>query len=460
MKSHELNNLFTGLNRLFKKHEKQIRDGYNDYSLLGAVLRVNDEVRLHSRFLYSLLNPKAKHYRGTDFLEEFMRVIGRARWLNLDNARVRREYDRRDLYITDGQRRVVIENKLDAPDSEHQVWNHLDAIGCLASAAQNGRAIPAAADDMDTLFIYLSKGRSRPSRHALGKDLRIEEPFIVKGEHPVSLYQHISYRKNVKRGSISLHDWLDRCEKLDNLAPNLIYAIQDYRKAVEQATAGYSNMKDDAIRSFLEKSGERNLELAVRLANSLYRGKWNIRAEWLHCAMENGGLIDAFLRNEINGGKLVPIDMENRDILKQFMPPGVLDVVYEEYYNFFIDGQMKKNRGRFFHVKSGPYSQKAVIMVHYGTHLLHVGCAFDIHLDKSETGKVEKYLASLGLEAPNSLRENHFPKAFTRAKNLNSDIWWLVEFATSGQSDGKQKPEKTEIGRLLQGIMKHLQVTG
>jgi hypothetical protein len=57
-----------------KKRDAQKARGINDYSLLASVLDVNDEVRLHSRFLYSLLDPRGNHYQGGLFLELFLKV--------------------------------------------------------------------------------------------------------------------------------------------------------------------------------------------------------------------------------------------------------------------------------------------------------------------------------------------------------------------------------------------------
>src|SRR5690554_7656522 len=110
--------LFAALESFEGEQVQQKQRGLNDFNLLSSVLSVNDEVRLHTRFIYSLLNPKGKHYQGTRFLELFLEVIGRQDWVDLASATVRKEYcpdgqgDQIDLWITDGKRQIVIENKL------------------------------------------------------------------------------------------------------------------------------------------------------------------------------------------------------------------------------------------------------------------------------------------------------------------------------------------------------------
>ena len=150
--------------RLQAERTKNKEQGSNDFNLLSSVLRVNDEVRLHTRFLFALLNPKGKHYQGSKFLELFLKAIGREGWLDLNSNTldIRKELcpagkdDQIDLYISDDNRTIVIENKLNALDQPGQVKRYLRAIG-----ADSGES-PG-----DTLFIYLTKGRSRPSRNAL-----------------------------------------------------------------------------------------------------------------------------------------------------------------------------------------------------------------------------------------------------------------------------------------------------
>jgi hypothetical protein len=84
MRSNELENYcaaFSGYLKYQSDKKQKIDDGVNDYSLLSSLLSINDEVRLHSRFIYSLINPNGSHYCDSLFLKEFLTLIPQAEHL-------------------------------------------------------------------------------------------------------------------------------------------------------------------------------------------------------------------------------------------------------------------------------------------------------------------------------------------------------------------------------------------
>ena len=174
--------------RVFAKNrDAQKVRGVNDYSLLASVLSVNDEVRLHSRFLYSLLNPHGSHYQGSLFLEIFLKILKLPFHLNLEQVVVFKEKDNMDLYITDGQSHVVIENKLEAKDQERQAEKY---INHLIKSCGLGTA--------NILFVYLSKNRLRPSDQSLG-DYKISscEKYLIKDNNMKVHYKNMHYQKDI-----------------------------------------------------------------------------------------------------------------------------------------------------------------------------------------------------------------------------------------------------------------------
>ena len=117
----------------FKKFQdiqkKQKQRGLNDFNILTTVLKYSDEVRLHSRMIGNLLNPNAKHYQDTLFLEEFLKIIGLDTWgLNLSSTTVSIEYKDIDLYLTDGDKHIIIENKIWAEDQPCQIMKYINII--------------------------------------------------------------------------------------------------------------------------------------------------------------------------------------------------------------------------------------------------------------------------------------------------------------------------------------------
>ena len=128
-----------------------IRNKYDEInSLTGAnynvfnVLKLHtDEVRLHSRFIGDLLNPKGKHGRGGVFLELFLEQIQTSLNGNMEknfsseNAKVyieksiglindeKTEGGQIDLMIEDIQHnRIIIENKIYAIDQPKQLLRY------------------------------------------------------------------------------------------------------------------------------------------------------------------------------------------------------------------------------------------------------------------------------------------------------------------------------------------------
>jgi len=116
--------------KIFKeKQEKQKQRGLNDYNILTAVLRADDEVKLHSRMIASLLNPKGVHNQGSLFLEHFLAILQLDDFkLNLESVDVFVEYQDIDLYMTDGKKHIIIENKIWAKDQECQIIKYINII--------------------------------------------------------------------------------------------------------------------------------------------------------------------------------------------------------------------------------------------------------------------------------------------------------------------------------------------
>ncbi|WP_085616123.1 PD-(D/E)XK nuclease family protein [Thalassospira alkalitolerans] len=114
-----------------EQREKDKSMGINDYSLLNSVLRLNDEVRLHSRFIYSMINPLGDHYQNETFLREFLNLIQHLNIKNnidISNANVLCEWQNIDLLIHDNSYFLIIENKLRAKDQKNQISRYIEIV--------------------------------------------------------------------------------------------------------------------------------------------------------------------------------------------------------------------------------------------------------------------------------------------------------------------------------------------
>lgn len=95
--------------------------GFNLFSVLRSS---SDEVRLHSRFLAFLLDPKASHNQGAALLNLLLTRVGIQNF-DSSNAIVEVEYKNIDILIRNpSNQAVIIENKVYARDRDEQLWDY------------------------------------------------------------------------------------------------------------------------------------------------------------------------------------------------------------------------------------------------------------------------------------------------------------------------------------------------
>ena len=84
----------------------QKQRGINDFNVFTTLLKPTDEVRLHSRFIESLLNVKGEHYQGSLFLDIFLKKF-KPEGFEFDSAslefKCNTELDHIDIHLTDGR---------------------------------------------------------------------------------------------------------------------------------------------------------------------------------------------------------------------------------------------------------------------------------------------------------------------------------------------------------------------
>lgn len=418
--------LFSALEAFDEEQAEQKREGLNDFNLLSSVLSVNDEVRLHTRFIYALLNPKGKHCQGKRFLELFLEAIGRQDWLDPTSVTVLKEHcpggqgDQIDLWITDGKRQIVVENKLNAQDQPRQVARYLEVINATD---------PAQADE--TLFIYLTKSRQAPSAFGLGglKVCHRTSRLLNTSSQPVAHYQNLSYRKNTQQDSI--HTWLESCVNAVDRQSHIAWALRDYQAVVERATKEYVS-KVKTLKDILEEGiaeGKRHHEQAIQLTRELPA----IHASWLEQALTSNleELFEPFVVN----GDMIKIGAENAELLSPFVHTAfqkdASGLLYAPRFNFFRAGNGTRNRGAFYRMETGPWAKQAVLMLFYGSKMLHVGCLLAKHTDFSEGTQISGLKL---LESTEPLASKIFPRVLTYLEPLNyQGIIHLADFSSSPQ---------------------------
>jgi len=230
---------FDKIKQFFTLQDQQRQRGLNNYNLLTAVLSPSDEVRLHSRMLYSLLNPNGKHFQGSLFLESFLKMLEFDDFeMNLDNCIVKKEYENIDLYISDGNRHIIIENKIYAGDQEAQIERYIEII-----KKENPKAEGLA-------VVYLSLDREEPTEYSLGT-LKVNGKMLVDDHghgHAISHFRSIHYKKEIMA-------WLEQCRHEVQNITNLNHAIEQYMDVVRMINNEYKG-KAMSLTDYLKDNKE------------------------------------------------------------------------------------------------------------------------------------------------------------------------------------------------------------
>ncbi len=262
-------NFFEEMKSFKEKQNKQKQRGLNDYNLLTTVLSADDEVRLHSRMLHSLLAPDGLHYQGSLFLELFLDVIDfRDKSFEIEKARVGLEYKHIDLHITDGEKHVIIENKIYAGDQESQIKRYIESL------IEEDKVLSE-----NITVIYLSIDRKKPSDYSLGKIDENSKEYFTLSEDKKKLY-YKGCQENLKECIIdfkSIHyktdiiKWLKECEYEVQNITNLSEAIRQYKDVVKIIIDEYRS-KSMQLKDFLGKDNSDNLKIAYEIYKLLNEG--------------------------------------------------------------------------------------------------------------------------------------------------------------------------------------------
>jgi len=100
------------------------------FNIFTLLLKSGDEVNLHTKFIYELLNPKGSHYQGRLFLDLFLKVL----FLDIPKERVDafREKENIDILLQSSDTAIIIENKIYTQDHSSQLsryWKQIKGQG-------------------------------------------------------------------------------------------------------------------------------------------------------------------------------------------------------------------------------------------------------------------------------------------------------------------------------------------
>jgi len=193
------------------------------FNVFSILRKPHEEVGLHSAFLKSLLDPQGGHGQGTWFLNRFLEKIEGIDPVDEKAVKVFCEYtrlrntddgnkrDSMDIYIRDGNRGIVIENKIYAEDQKGQIERY------VKSAKKSG------AKNIDV--IYLTLDGSDPSGGSLGS---YKNKDVVK----------MSYKHDV-------NNWLNECIEHMARYPTTRESLILYQRIVRRLTNQAMNEREN-----------------------------------------------------------------------------------------------------------------------------------------------------------------------------------------------------------------------
>ena len=221
-----------------KEEEEQAKTQFNIFT---ALHKERDEKRLHSRFIAYLLNPNSKHQKGNVFLNAFLektKISFRTTDCNIEvkpseiNHWAEKEYI--DILIENGEQAIIIENKIDASDSNHDRKNGQHEIQ-LVGYYEN---VKKKYNDDKISVVYLTIDRHEPER--------IDE---IKKEIPQEI-KCIEYRTEIR-------NWLIECANQTKDDAFLNKIILQYKDVTEKISNDVEKAKE------LKKRINKNLIIAL-----------------------------------------------------------------------------------------------------------------------------------------------------------------------------------------------------
>jgi hypothetical protein len=240
---------------LFKEIEL-LQNSYNelnkneayDFNIFTLLLKSGNEVNLHTKFIYELLNPKGSHHQGRLFLDLFLKEL--LLDTPLDRVEVFKEKYNIDILLQSSDYAIIIENKIHTQDHSSQLSRYLKTVK--------------------------RQGYKKSDIHLIYLTLFGEEPLEEKVRDKVLC---ISYREEIS-------SWLDKCIKEVETIPTLREVLVQYLRLVKELTH-QSTQKGFTmdVKNLLLK--ENNLKMILEMEESIIEAKIEVQFNFWQTLLSN-----------------------------------------------------------------------------------------------------------------------------------------------------------------------------
>ncbi len=231
--------------QLNREHAATAREERRAFNVFAMLRPEDDEVNLHSRFLFEVLNPRGTHGMGTAFLERFLAQAG-LEGFDVTTATVQREYQSMDIFIANAVwQAIILENKIYAPDQPGQLARYYKAV--------------RKAGYRDVTVLYLTLYGDAPGAESAGN---LDEELIT-----------LSYADDVR-------DWLAACIEVAASYPTVRETLKQYQWLVEKQTGQAEGRLLMDVKALLKD--EESLAAAISISQALIEVKIEVLfAFWL-----------------------------------------------------------------------------------------------------------------------------------------------------------------------------------
>lgn len=248
----ELNFLLKKLSIINMKHEKLNENTSDKFNIFSILRKSSDEVNLHSKFIYELINTNGSHQQNDIFLNLFIEEVNNeiGKQIICEKLIAYREKKHIDILLKSKNQAIIIENKIYSEDHSNQLSTYLNRIKDEGYKEEN------------ISLIYLTLFYEEPNEE------KIREKTI-----------NLTYETNIK-------NWLEKCIKEVATIPILRETLVQYLMLIKKLTnqsqnKGYIMEVKDLL---LE---DNNLKLALDMQEAIKEAKINLQLKFWKEILEN-----------------------------------------------------------------------------------------------------------------------------------------------------------------------------
>lgn len=276
--------------------DRQRAMGKHDYNIFTLFHDFSDEVNLHSNFIASLLDPNGDHYKGDLFLKLFLETCDIDDLsIDMSRATVFKEFKHIDIYISDGKKHIILENKVYAKDQPTQIARYIETI--KGEGAKESDRVK----DEDICVLYLHPDGKLPDDQSFG-----DYHAKLLGENPSIEFKVISYGNEILK-------WIDRCKNEVSNITDLNVFLSQYKDVIEMIYDRYKRIDEMETAKFVEIFKE-NYTAVSEIANNYQETRKKIIDEFFENVkeyLEKDEAIKGTYSIELNSVAYRPVVIKN-----------------------------------------------------------------------------------------------------------------------------------------------------